>query len=196
MMFDGSCGLTATNGSSSLFTQLTSPGNMNAETSHDANGLVLDAWLTDVVVYGPAEATATGKRINSADTAAAVRGKPFFMLHLHRIASRPLRASSCDGRRTVKRAGQTSPDPPARAPLQPRRLAQSLDLVLPENTSTPATAPTCRMPGSGSRAASSSRDFRTESANVRPVGPNNSAGVGIADGGGNRNDDRSREGAG
>jgi hypothetical protein len=61
---------------------------MNAETSHDANGLVLDAWLTDLVVYGPAEATATGKRINSAATAAAVRGKPFFMPHLHRIASK------------------------------------------------------------------------------------------------------------
>jgi hypothetical protein len=84
MMFDGFFGLTATNGSSSLFTQLISPGNMYAETSHDANGLVLDAWLTVVVVYGPAEATATGKRINSAETAAAARGKPFLMPHLHR----------------------------------------------------------------------------------------------------------------
>jgi hypothetical protein len=77
---------------------------MNAEMSHDANGLVLEACLTEVVAYGPAEATATGKRINSAETAAAVRGKPFFMPHLHPIATRPLRTSSCDGRRTVKRA--------------------------------------------------------------------------------------------
>jgi hypothetical protein len=59
---------------------------MNAETSHDANGLVLDPTLTDVVVYGAAEATATGKRINNPATAAAVRGKPFLMPHLHRIA--------------------------------------------------------------------------------------------------------------
>ena len=85
MMFDGSCGLTATNGSSSLFTQLISPGNMNAETSQDANGLVLDAWLTEVVAYGPAEATATGRRIISAQTAAVARGKDFLMPHLHRI---------------------------------------------------------------------------------------------------------------
>src|SRR5215475_14287068 len=83
MMFDEFVGLTATNGSSSLFTQLISPGNMNAETSHAANGLVLDAWRTEVVVYGPAEATATGKKINSAVTAAAIRGKPFCIRHLH-----------------------------------------------------------------------------------------------------------------
>jgi len=83
---------------------------MNAETSHDANGLVLDAWLTEVVVYGPAEATATGKRIKSADTAAAVRGKPFLIPHLHRIGI-SVGASSCDRRRTVKRADPTSADP-------------------------------------------------------------------------------------
>src|SRR5436190_5297717 len=78
MMFDRFCGLTATNGSSSLFTQLISPGNMSAETSHDANGLVLDAWLTEVVVYGPAEATPTGSRISRAATAAANR-MPFLI---------------------------------------------------------------------------------------------------------------------
>jgi hypothetical protein len=59
---------------------------MNEETSHDANGLVLDAWLTAVVVYGPAEATATGNRIKSAAAATAVRGKPFLMPHLRQIA--------------------------------------------------------------------------------------------------------------
>src|SRR5690242_1063316 len=93
MMFNGFVGLTATNGSSSLFTQLTSPGNKNAETSHDPNGLVLDAWLTDVVVYGPADATATGRRINSAETAAAALGKPFLMAHLHQIAPMTAKAS-------------------------------------------------------------------------------------------------------
>src|SRR5262245_45046565 len=85
MMFDESCGLTATKGSSSLFTQLISPGNMNAETSHEANGLELDAWLTEVVAYRPAEAAATGRKIISAQTPAAVRGKEFVMPHLHRI---------------------------------------------------------------------------------------------------------------
>src|SRR6266536_1087482 len=73
MMFDGSCGFTAIHGSSSLFTQLTSPGSRDPEMSHDANGLALDAWLTDVVAYGPAEATPTGRRINKAATAAASR---------------------------------------------------------------------------------------------------------------------------
>src|SRR5262249_44150221 len=79
MMFFGSRGFTATHGSSSLFTQLTSPGNRNAEMSHDANGLVLDAWLTDVVAYGPAEATDTGSR-NTRAASAAAYGMPFLML--------------------------------------------------------------------------------------------------------------------
>src|SRR6267142_4578220 len=82
MMFDGSCGFTATHGSSSLFTQLTSPGNRNPEMSHDENGLALDAWLTDVVAYGPAEATATGKIINRAATAAS--GMPLLIAFLLR----------------------------------------------------------------------------------------------------------------
>src|ERR1044072_8153861 len=98
MMFDGSCGLTATNGSRSLFPPLISPGNMNAEPSHDANGLVLDAWLTEVVVYGPAEATATGRRIISAQTAVAARGKDFLMPHLHRIEPKSPAPSSRDAR--------------------------------------------------------------------------------------------------
>src|SRR4030095_14362486 len=125
MMFEGSCGLTATNGSSSLFTQLISPGNMNAETSQDANGLVLDAWLTEVVVYGPAEATATGRRIISAQTAAAARGKDFLMPHLHRIEPKspapilPRRASRCQSR--THGGGATH----RIGPIRLRQLAQS-----------------------------------------------------------------------
>jgi len=86
---------------------------MNAETSHVANGLVLDAWLTEVVVYGPAEATATGRRIISAQTAAAARGKDFLMPHLHRIELKTPAPSSRDARAGVKqgRTGCThSPD--------------------------------------------------------------------------------------
>src|SRR6266516_2277594 len=85
MMFDGSCGFTAIHGSSSLFTQLTSPGSRDPEMSHDANGLALDAWLTDVVAYGPAEATPTGRRINRAATAAS--RMPFLIAFLPQIGS-------------------------------------------------------------------------------------------------------------
>src|SRR6266566_1236935 len=86
MMFDGSWGFTATHGSSSLFAQLTSPGNRNPEMSHDENGLALDAWLTDVVAYDPAEAMATGKRINRVATAAA-SGMPLLIAFLLRSDS-------------------------------------------------------------------------------------------------------------
>jgi hypothetical protein len=71
---------------------------MNAETSHDANGLALDAWLTDVVAYGPAEATPTGRRINKAPTAAASR-MPFPIAFLLRIGSARIVAT---GFRSVK----------------------------------------------------------------------------------------------
>src|SRR6266478_4793279 len=93
MMLEGSVGFTATHGSSSLFSQLISPGNRNPEMSQEAKGLsplagglgVPEAWCTIVVVYGPAEATAAGRRINRAATAAA-RGMTFLMAYLPRIA--------------------------------------------------------------------------------------------------------------
>jgi hypothetical protein len=110
---------------------------MNAETSQDANGLVLDAWLTEVVVYGPAEATATGRRIISAQTAAAARGKDFLMPHLHRIEPKspapilPRRASRCQAR--------THGGVPTRqiGPIRLRQLAQSHELVLPKDIRRP-----------------------------------------------------------
>src|SRR5512133_888772 len=84
-----SVGFTATHGSSSLFSQLISPGSRNPEMSQEAKGLsplagglgVPDAWCTTVVAYGPAEATAIGRRINRTATAAA-RGMTFPMAYL------------------------------------------------------------------------------------------------------------------
>jgi hypothetical protein len=101
MMLEESVGFTATHGSSSLFTQLISPGNKNPEMSQDAKGLspfagglgIPDAWCTTVVAYGPAEATVTGRRINRAATAAAA-GKPFLIAYLPRIALEALRSSA------------------------------------------------------------------------------------------------------
>jgi hypothetical protein len=72
---------------------------MNAETSQDANGLVLDAWLTEVVAYGPAEATPTGRRITRAATAAANR-MPFLIAFLPWIGS--LERSFSTGSASVK----------------------------------------------------------------------------------------------
>src|SRR5436309_4698747 len=89
MMFAEFVGFTATNGSSSVFTEFVSPGIRNPEMSHDAKGLsplagglgVPDAWCTAVVAYGPAEAVASGRRITTKTTAAA-RTTPFHMRHL------------------------------------------------------------------------------------------------------------------
>src|SRR6266536_112316 len=150
MMFDGSCGFTATHGSSSLFTQLTSPGSRDPEMSHDANGLALDAWLTDVVAYGPAEATPTGRRITRAATAAASR-MPFLIFPPsdqipRRIFSAGFRSVKCarrSRRRRPTRSCSERPWPtgrrlrryvvreaiwgqPARAPHAPQSLEQDL----------------------------------------------------------------------
>src|SRR4051812_27284769 len=94
MMFEESVGFTATHGSSSLFTQLISPGNKYPETSHEANGLlpfagglgVPDAWWTTAVM-GPAAAGASGMRTIKAEAAIAAR-MPFFMPHLPRFESK------------------------------------------------------------------------------------------------------------
>src|SRR5437773_12030380 len=102
MMLEGSMGFTATHGSNSLFSQLISPGNRNPEMSQEAKGLfplagglgVPDAWLTTVVAYGPAEATAAGSRINRA--AAAAAGKPFLMAYLPLIGPEASRSSACE----------------------------------------------------------------------------------------------------
>jgi hypothetical protein len=59
-----------------------------------AGGLgVPDAWCTTVVAYGPAEATATGRRINRAVIAAA-RGMTFLMAYLPRIGPEVTRSSA------------------------------------------------------------------------------------------------------
>src|SRR5919198_5063335 len=87
MMLAAFVGFTATHGSSSVFTKLVSPEIRNPEMSHEANGLfplagglgVPDACCTTVVTYGPADAAANGRRIISAETAAAVRGMRFLM---------------------------------------------------------------------------------------------------------------------
>src|SRR6266508_2208314 len=97
MMLEESVGFTATHGSSSVFTKLVSPGIKNPEMSHEAKGLsplagglgVPEAWCTDVLTYGPADAGASGRRIIRADTRAAARGMPFLMPHLHRIEPKP-----------------------------------------------------------------------------------------------------------
>jgi hypothetical protein len=57
--------------------------------SQDAKGLALDAWLTDVVAYGPAEATPTGRRINTAATSTASR-MPLLIAFLPRSIPRAI----------------------------------------------------------------------------------------------------------
>src|SRR5215510_4397968 len=82
-------GFTATHGSTSLFTQLTSPGIRSPEMSHDANGLADDAWCTPVVVYTDAEAEASGRTTLSADATTAGPRARFLIEYLPRRNRKP-----------------------------------------------------------------------------------------------------------